>query len=196
MPSQLSGSLPRGFALRAVGTSMLKQGVVNGRQPVIHDLIAKSSANNSWLTAVAVEKPLSKIPQRIDHVTMPHIPFAVAAQTFPIHEITLTFQRFRVFQHPQPNSLIGRHRIGRCLASVKLERSPTCNRLDPRPRSVSDRQLSGAGVTIPGPWPWSLPWCRSHHRLSRPTRRLRQDRRELSGRCKASSVTPCRGCRT
>jgi hypothetical protein len=58
---------------------MLKQGVVNCRQPVIHDLIAKISANNSWLTAVAVEKPLSKIPQRIDHVTMPHKPIVGVA---------------------------------------------------------------------------------------------------------------------
>jgi hypothetical protein len=57
-------------------------------------LIAQNSANSFGEQPWLLKNPLSKIPLRIDRVTVPHEPFAGVAQTFSIHEIALIFQRF------------------------------------------------------------------------------------------------------
>jgi hypothetical protein len=61
---------------------------------LILELIAQNSANSVGEQPWLLKNPLSKIPLRIDRVTVPHEPFAGVAQIFSIHEIALIFQRF------------------------------------------------------------------------------------------------------
>ena len=64
---------------------------------MILELLAKNSANSLGNQPWLLKNPLSKIPLRIDHVTMPHKPFVGVARTFSIHEITLIFRDFESF---------------------------------------------------------------------------------------------------